>query len=191
MTSGKGAVRYFLIDKGFKSIRHTKPLLDEALKKGIDVKDKNKWVRLATELREEKEIDFLAKKSAEQIEENERYVICPLRHPADIKYLKDKYDAIILYIDAPFDTRYKRTLMKEFETGLTIEEFKKRDEQENSPTGDDKKYKININECKKLADEIVMNDGSINDLYQRLEDILRKYQIPSIEDRGQYEDFDM
>lgn len=191
MTSGKGAVRYFFIDKGFKSIRHTKPLLDEAAKRKVDVKDKEKWINLATELRKEKGLDVLAKLSEEQIEEDERYVVCPLRHPADIKYLKEKYDAIIIYVDAPFDTRYKRTLMKEFDAGLTEEDFKRRDDEENSPTGPDAKYKININECKNLADEYIMNDGPINELYKKLEDIMRKYSIPEMQDTGQYEDFDM
>ncbi len=191
MTSGKGAVRYFFIDKGFKSIRHTKPLLDEAMKRKIDVKDKERWLNLSTEMRREQGLDILSKISAEQIEEDERYVVCPLRHPADIKFFKEQYDALIIYVDAPFDTRYKRTLMKDFDTVLTEEEFKRKDEEENDPTGPDAKYKANINACKELSDEYVMNDGSINDLYKKLEDIMRKHSIPEMHDTGQYEDFDM
>lgn len=191
MTSGKAAIRYFLVDRGFKSIRHTHSILREGLRLGKEMSKRENWVEVGVKMRKEKGIDILAQLSAKKIKEGERYVVCPLRHPADIKFLKEKYTALIIFVDAPFKTRYIRTLLKEQGAGLTEKDFKRKDEVENAPSGKDKKFLTNINACKKLADEIIMNDKGLSLLNQKLDAILRKYKIPDIEDTGAYEDFDI
>jgi len=128
MTSGKGAIRYFLIDKGFKSIRHTRPVLQEGLKRKSDMSDRANWLKLTVELRKKKGFDVLARLASDKIKEGERFLVCPIRHPSDIKYLKEKYNALIIFVDSPFKSRYTRTFMKELGGGLTEEEFKKKDE---------------------------------------------------------------
>lgn len=191
MTSGKAALRYFLVNRGFKSIRLTKPILDEGLRRKLDMSDRKNWVDLDVELRRKKRIDIFAELASKHIKGSTRYVICPIRHPADILNLKRKYHALIIFIDAPFETRYKRTFLKELGSGMSKEEFKKKDESENNPTGKNKKYLSNISECRKLSDEVIINNKSLNYLNQRLEKILRKYKIPNLEDTSTYEDFDM
>jgi hypothetical protein len=49
----------------------------------------------------------------------------------------------------------------------------------------------NICECKKLADEIIENTGTLNELNKKLEHILRKYKIPEKIDEGAFEGFDV
>jgi dephospho-CoA kinase len=191
MTSGKGALKYFLVHRGFKSIRNTSLILAEGLKKRVDMSNRDNWLDLVVELRKKQVMEVLSKESEKNIKENNRYVICPIRHPADIKYLKDKYNALIIFIDSPYKMRYRRTLLKGLGSGLKEGDFKKKDEFEYSPTSKDKKYLPNISKCKKLSDEIIINDKSLNDLNKKLERILRKYKIPAIEDTGAYEDFDM
>jgi dephospho-CoA kinase len=191
MTSGKAALQYFLVNRGFKAIRNTTPILEEGLKRKLDMSNRQNWIDLLVEMRKKKGLEVLAKQSAKEIKLDERYVICPIRHPADIKFFKKNYHALIIFIDAPFETRYKRTLLKELGSKLTINEFRLKDDLENNPTVNDKKYLPNVGECKKLADEIINNDKSLNDLNEKLEKILRKNKIPDMEDTGVFEDFDM
>ncbi len=191
ISAGKAALRYFLVDRGFKSIRLTRPIFEEGLKRKIDLSNRENWINLDIELRKKNGMNFLAKKATKRIKEKERYVICPIRHPTDIKYLKDNYNALIIFVDAPFKTRFKRTFLKELGGGLTEKEFKSKDDCENNPEGKDKKYSSNISACKKLSDEIIINNKSLNYLNQQLEKILRKYKIPDLVDTTTYEDFDM
>jgi len=191
MTSGKAAIQYFLVDRGFKSIRFTRPILKEGLKRKDDMSNRKNWLKILVELRKEKGMDILARYASDKIKENERYVICPIRDAVDIEYLKKKYNALIIFIDAPFETRYKRTFLKELGSNMTKDDFKKKDDFEIKPTGKDKTYLPNIGECKKLADEIIMNDGSLNELNEKLEKILRKYKIPDLIDTDSYDDFDI
>ncbi len=191
MTSGKGAVQYFLVDRGFTYIRHTEPIFSKGEEKGLDMSDRKNWIKIAVEMRKEKGKEVFAKMAADRIKQDDRYVIAPLRYSEDIKYLKDKFDAIILYIDAPLETRYKRTFLSEKGIGMTKDEFMKRNDFECNPTGDDKELLPNVSKCKDLADEIVINDGSLNELNEKLEKIFRKYKIANVEDKGYQEGFDV
>lgn len=191
MTSGKGAIRYFLINKGFKSIRHTRPILKEGLRRKADMSDRQNWLNISVEMRKKKSVGILARLASKQIKEGDRFLVCPIRHPADIKFLKEKYNALIIFVDSPIKSRYTRTFMKELGGGLTEEEFKKKDEFEHNPTGKDAKYLPNITACKKLADELITNDGSLTQLNKKLESILRKYKIPELLDKEVYEDFEI
>jgi hypothetical protein len=81
--------------------------------------------------------------------------------------------------------------LKELGSKLSESEFKEKDIKEHKPTGDDKEYLPNMNECKKLSDEIIINDSTLNELNVKLERIMRKYKIAEIEDKGYLEGFDV
>ena len=191
MTAGKAALKYFLVDKGFKYIRHTDPILQEGLSKKIDMKKRENWIKVLVDMRKRDGNEVLSKLADEKVKDGDRFVICPIRHPEDIKYFKKRYNTIIIFIDAPFDIRYKRTFLKEMGSTLTKEEFKKKDDKENNPNGIYKEYLPNINECRKLADHIINNDSSLNDLNKDLEDFLRSKGITALIDTGAYDDFEM
>ncbi|MBU0976645.1 MAG: hypothetical protein ABIE03_02255 [Patescibacteria group bacterium] len=191
MTSGKAAVKYFLVDKGFKYIRHTDPILQEGLKRKLDMKDRQNWIDVLVDMRKKSGLEVLSQLATKQITEGERYVICPIRHPADIKYLKKKYDALVIFIDSQFDTRYTRTFLKELGGGMTKAEFKQKDDNENNPSGADKKYLPNIAACRDLSDIVIDNDASLNDLNKNLTKFLEKRQITDIVDTGTFDDFEI
>jgi len=191
MTSGKGALNYFLIDRGFKSIRLTQPILSKGLKEKKDMGNRKNWLDILVEMRKKDGVDILAKLAAKQIEPEGRYVLCPIRNPADIKYLKKNYDALIFYVDSPFKLRYRRTFLKETVSSMSEEEFKKKDDLENNPSGKDKDFLPNISACKELADEVIENEKSLNDLNKELDKILRQYHIQKIEDQGYLEGFEV
>jgi len=187
MTSGKGALEFFLVNRGFKHVRLTQPIIDYGISLKSDMTDRSKWQEIIIDFRKKQGLDILAKKASEKFEEGERYVVSPIRNPEDIKYLKKNYNALIIFIDAPFEDRYKRTFLKDLGRPLSKEEFKEKDDSENEPSGENKKYFPNINECKKLADEIIINDGTLNDLNEKLDKVMRKYRIPDVYDTDIYE----
>ncbi len=191
MTSGKGAVQYFLSSKGFKSIRFTRPVLHEGLKRQLNMTEKKNWEKITIEMRKKHGKDILARMASKLIKPGERYVICPVRYSVDIQYLKEKYNPIVIFVDAPFEKRYRRTFLKDPSINLSLDDFKKIDQNEKYPKDPDREYKSNIEECRKLKDVEINNDGTLNDLNAKLETILRKYNISEVKDDGVYEDFEM
>lgn len=191
MASGKGAVQYFLINKGFKHIRITDPIFEEMKLKKLSPNERKNWVNIDKEMRKKSGKDALAQIASKKIEQGERYVVCPIRHPEDIKYMKKNYKAKVIFVDAPIEDRFKRTYYKEVPSSMTLEEFKKRDDAENNPSGEEKEFLTNINECKKLSDFIIENKGTLNQLNNEVDKIMRSIGIPDTQDESIYEDFEM
>lgn len=191
IASGKGAAKYFLVNKGFTHIRLTDPIIDEIEKKNLDPTDRSNWLKIVVDMRKKEGKDALAKKASEKIEEGGKYVIDPVRYPEDIEYFKKKYNAFVFYIDAPYDVRYKRTYYNPSGYGMSKEEFKKRDERETNPTGPEADYLPNIAKCKEMADFEVQNDGNLDHLSERLEELMQKLNIPMFQDEFYTEGVDM
>jgi dephospho-CoA kinase len=81
-------------------------------------------------------------------------------------------DFVLIVVDAPREIRFRRLLeRKKEEDPKTFEEFLEIDETDlgkNQP-----EYGHNVEECLKLADYLIINDGSINELNKKLEEIAK------------------
>jgi dephospho-CoA kinase len=76
---------------------------------------------------------------------------------------------LLLSVDAEQKTRYERILKRGSETDhVTFEEFQAQEEKEMNNTDPTKQ---NVAECMKLADVQIRNDGTFEDLYQKLDEI--------------------
>ncbi|MBQ7073714.1 hypothetical protein IJM86_01330 [bacterium] len=83
--------------------------------------------------------------------------------------LKGKENFLLLSVDAEQKTRYERILKRGSETdSVTFEEFQIQEEKEMNNTDPAKQ---NVAECMKLADLQIRNDGTFEDLYQKLDEI--------------------
>ena len=51
MSSGKGALNFFLINRGFFFIRHTKPIFERGLKENLDMNDRKNWLDIVVRMR--------------------------------------------------------------------------------------------------------------------------------------------
>jgi dephospho-CoA kinase len=93
-----------------------------------------------------------------------------VRRPNDVKYLKNLPGFVLVEISADSQTRYERLTKrgeKSDDNTKTYEEFLA-DEQRST--------EITINKIAKEATEHVDNNGSLEDLYRQLDELIKKYQ---------------
>lgn len=191
IASGKGAAKYYLVNKGFSHIRLTDPIIDEIEQQRLDPTERENWLKVAVDMRKKNGKSVLAEMASKRIKDGGKYVIDPLRYPEDIKFFKENYDAFTFFIDAPPEVRYKRTYYNPNGYGISKEEFKRRDDREMNPSGKDKEFLPNINECKELSDFVVENDGNLDHLNERLDGLMQKLNIPLYQDEFYTEGVDM
>lgn len=162
--SGKGAVAKYFIDKGYKYYSLSDIVREEATERGIDHRREN-LIQVGKELREKFGPGILAKRIKEKLNNNS-YIVDSIRNPEEIKELKSLPDFKLLGITASAEIRFKR----EFERNRvgctkTLDEFLILEEQENT----DDILAQQLNTCFSLADTVIHNNGTIEDLYKKLE----------------------
>lgn len=100
-------------------------------------------------------------------DKNEIVVIDGIRYPNEVELLRRFENNILIYINAPAELRYRwcRIRGEKGESGITFEEFI---ESENRET------ERMIDEIRKIADYRIDNTGTIEELYKRIEEIVKK-----------------
>jgi dephospho-CoA kinase len=130
---------------------------------------------LGNELREKYGPHILAKIAVEYLpREKELTIIDGVRNPAEIQFLKEKFgeDFKLIAIDAPPEIRFKRLLKRGRKTDpKSWEEFvemDKRDLGEDEPS-----HGQQVKECFEQADFNLVNNGTIEELKNKIEEIAR------------------
>ncbi|MDR0604438.1 MAG: AAA family ATPase [Bacteroidales bacterium] len=99
-------------------------------------------------------------------------VIESIRAIGEIESLRKKGNFYLLAIDANPAIRYKRIVCRRSETDhVSFEEFLQNEQREMTSTDANKQ---NISQCIALADYLLCNDGTRDELYKQLENILAK-----------------
>ncbi|MDR2410880.1 MAG: AAA family ATPase [Bacteroidales bacterium] len=99
-------------------------------------------------------------------------VIESIRTVGEIESLRQKGNFCLIAIDANPDIRYKRIVCRRSETDhVTFEEFLQSEQREMTSTDMNKQ---NISQCIALSDYLLCNDGTRDELYKQLENILTK-----------------
>ena len=171
--AGKGTlVEYLVNKKGFMHYSVRDFLIEELNKRNMPV-NRDTMVLLANELREKNSpsyiIDCLFKK-AKQSEKNA--VIESIRTPGEVDSLRKKDNFCLLAVDADPKIRYERIVRRNSETDhITFEEFLSNEQREMTSTDPNKQ---NLSKCIAMADCLLTNDATINELYKQLEETLFK-----------------
>ncbi len=96
-------------------------------------------------------------------------VIDSIRNPAEVAALREQPGFILLAINAPAALRFERVSLRgRNESAATFEDFLDKEAEEKS--ADPAAQQIHT--CVALADLTITNDGSIEDLHRRLEELL-------------------
>lgn len=165
--SGKDAVANHIAKKyGFiKRDYSTEVLVFELKKRGLAVNKKNMSV-LADKLREQEGWNVLAKKLFEKFDNwNGNIVISGNRSIEETGFWKKKFDNVkVIAVNADKKTRLAR---KQEMDPKTLEEFFARDERDR---------KKGIYKVIEKADHIIENNGSINELKQKIDDLMKKFK---------------
>ena len=164
--AGKGEVAAYFGKKGYAYFSLSDLIREELIKKGEEVTRSN-LIKMGNELREKGGYDILARLVMKKVKD--KAVIDSIRNPKEVEYLRKQKSFVLLAVDAPVDLRYERAKKRgRVESASTLQEFIKKEAEEitNLEKGQQ------LQNCMKMADFLVINDGSLEDLHQKLEELL-------------------
>jgi dephospho-CoA kinase len=178
LASGKTSVKDFFLSRFPSSyfISLSDIIEEELLKEGKELKREN-FIEKGNELRkrygDQILVEVVTLTLPEKIEK-QFLIIDGIRNPGEVEFLRKKFgkDFILIAVDAPREIRFRRLRERKKEGDpKTFEEFLEIDETDlgkNQP-----EYGQNVEECLKLADYLIINDGSVNELNKKLEEIAK------------------
>ena len=168
--SGKGTVVEYLESVGFKHFSASGFITEEIQQRNMPV-DRDSMIVVANDLRKNNGpsyiIDSLYKRAQET---GENVVIESLRAVAEVQRIKE-LGGVVLGVDASLRLRYERALARKSEKDNVS--FEKWSEQEEIESNNLDPYKQNIFAALKESDHIIMNDGTIEELHEKVEEWLQ------------------
>lgn len=170
MASGKDTVKKYLVEKYNASPYKFSFLVRDVLKILYLPDSRENMSKLSLVLRENFGEDIFSKVTYEAIknDSNTYIAIDGIRRQEDMKYLRDFPEFKFIYIESDIRKRYERIIKREENPGdqqKTFEEFEK-EHQLNT--------EASIAGLKNCADFVVENDGTPEDLYNKIDEIIKK-----------------
>jgi dephospho-CoA kinase len=164
--SGKGEVARILAEWGFTLHSLSDVVREEATRRGLD-HSRESLILTGTSLRQMHGEGALAERILPLL--TSRSVIDSIRNPAEILVLRSLPGFHLLGVDAPEALRYQRSRTRgRAGDGDTLEEFQRKERLEKSDRGPGQQLGV----CFSMADVVVNNDGTLQDLRRRVEQAL-------------------
>jgi dephospho-CoA kinase len=171
--AGKGAIAEYLQKMGFVHLSVTKYLTEIILSEKGDV-NRDTMLATANRLRTAYGNDYLMRqlyKKAQEIGKN--CIIESVRNVGEVNYLKTLPNFKLIAVDAKPQTRYKRVMSRKSDKDkVSYEKFLSDEARELDPDP----TKTNLLACVKMADVVLSNDGSMEDLHQKIDQILASWR---------------
>jgi dephospho-CoA kinase len=170
---GKGTVVDYLISKHGFSHYSSSGLLTEMLKERNETVDRDAMYHLANELRAKNPAGVPAETFAKyEAEDGESDAIFESLHTVrEVDFIKS-VGGIVLAVTADSDIRYERILSRgSVKDNVTKEQFIAQQEREEKGSAD--KNKSNIFDTIKVADFVIENNGTLEELQQKVDEILK------------------
>jgi dephospho-CoA kinase len=171
--AGKGTVVEYLVkQKGFTHYSVRAFLSEEIIRRGMPV-NRDSTTLVANEFRAKYGPAYIAEELLRQAKATGgNSVIESLRSVGEVEMVKSQPEAYVLAVDADVKLRYERILARKSALDyVSFEEFlahEKREMTSNDPT------KQNLSGCIKLADVLLMNNGSMEELFDATAKALEK-----------------
>jgi len=170
--SGKGEVARYLQEVGFASYSLSDGVREEATRQGLD-HSRASLIQVGNWLRERFGPGVLAERALPLL--SGRSVVDSIRNPGEIKVLRSLPYFRLLGVDAPVEIRFDRSRRRGRPgDGATLEEFKKKEALEQAGEGSGQQLRV----CLSLADVVICNDGSLEELRTRTREALATFGIP-------------
>lgn len=164
--AGKGAAAQYFISKGYAYYSLSDVIREELERDGLEP-TRNNLIQKGNELRSSWGADVLARRVMEKIKNNA--VIDSIRNPEEVRFLKRNKTFILLAIDARVELRYERVKKRgRDESAATLQEFIEKEDEEKTTNP----MQQQLHTCLEMADARVLNEESLEDLYQKLEKFL-------------------
>lgn len=169
--SGKDTAAGFFKDRGFAHFSLSDAVRLECDKRGLP-KDRDTLRNTANEMRKTHGSAVLAERMAEEIKKTnvENAVVTSIRGRSEVMALKKLPGFILLAIDAPIDIRFKRIKMRGRDSDfIDFENFQRQEEMEMAG-GEGKQ---NIGAVVEMADYVIQNVGTVDELYEKIKTTLK------------------
>ena len=130
---------------------------------------------MGNELRQKYGLGILAKMAIEYLpRDKELIIIDGIRNPGEVEFLRKKFgnDFVLIAVDAPQRKRFEHLQQRgDQKDPKTWEEFVAVDERDKGKG--EPEYGQQVAKCLKLADVTLINDGSIEQLEQKVADFMK------------------
>jgi dCMP deaminase len=168
--AGKGEVAEYLKQKGFDYYSLSDVIRDEIRLRG-QAPTREVLIQVGNELRQKFGARVLAERILKKIESDKNYVIDSIRNPSEVEALRASRQFKLVLVDAAVEVRFRRTLSRNRESDpQTLEAFLEVERRE--AAGDATSQ--NMIAVEQMADEKVVNDGSLGELHQEIEALLKR-----------------
>ena len=176
--AGKGEVAKHLETKGFLYHSLSDVIRDEIRSRGQEPVREN-LIKTGNELRQKFGPAVLAQRILERVDDDKNYVIDSIRNPAEVLAFRHAKHFRLILVEAPIDVRFERSVLRSRESDpITFEKFVELETRESA--GDETSQ--NLIQVELLADETLHNDGSLDRLYPKIDEMvgrmLRAVQRP-------------
>lgn len=169
IASGKDTVADYLKEKGFQAISLSDILRGIMKEENIEITTAN-MTEYGNKLRNEKGNGFLAIKAYEKINQDNA-IITSIRQVGEVEFLKSNPKFYLVKLDAPIEKRVDRLVKRGREGDIkNIDELKTIEAKQADGKGGD----MNMNKCFAMADYTLINDGTFEDLYKKVDELLEK-----------------
>jgi dephospho-CoA kinase len=164
--AGKGEAAAFLVSCGCEYHSLSDVIRDALAAEGLEPSRDN-LIRKGNALRREGGPDVLARRIVAKI--RGRAVIDSIRNPREIEFLRTQPGFVLIALDAPPAARFERVAKRgRNESAPDLASFLRKEEEENGADPDAQQ----LGRCMALADRILINDGTLDDLHRKLEELL-------------------
>ncbi len=174
--AGKGTiVEYLVREKEFIHFSVRSFITGEILRQGLPV-NRDSMVVVANKLRADHSPSYIIDQLYIQaLQSGKNCIIESIRTPGEVQSLREKGNFLLFAVDADPVLRYNRIVMRNSETDRisfeTFVENEKREMQSDDPN------KQNIGKCIEQADQVFMNNSSVEMLFGQVEESLKGYHI--------------
>ncbi|MBU4283600.1 MAG: AAA family ATPase [Nanoarchaeota archaeon] len=169
--AGKGSIVKFLVEKkGFEHYSVRAFLVEEIKRREMPV-NRDSMVVVANDLRKKNSPGYIAETLFERAKKlGKDCIIESLKTPGEVNALRNKGKFYLFAVDADPKIRYERILERKSSTDkISFQEFIDNEKRE---MASDDPNKQNISKCISMADYVFENNGTIDKLYKKLEDVL-------------------
>jgi dephospho-CoA kinase len=170
--AGKGTIVEYLKQKGFNHYSVRAYITEEIVKRGLAV-NRDNMVIAGNDLRAKNSPSYIVEQLYEKArKEGKNCIIESVRTIGEVEGLKKKGKFFLFAVDAEPKTRYERIVKRGSETDkITFDVFLENEKREMNGTDPNKQ---NIGACMKMADHLFQNNGTIKELYNKVEEVLKK-----------------
>lgn len=170
IASGKGTTAKYLIEKYDATTHRFSTALRDVAKRVYLEESRENLQKISTMLRENFGDDILSKVIFHDVnnDNNEIITIDGVRRLGDIEFLKQIPGFKLVYVEASIENRYQRIIKRGEnvdDNTKTFEDFKKDHERE---------AELQIKDLKNVADFVMDNNGSLDELYSQIDNILSR-----------------